>query len=262
MLRETYLAIMHRIDQHVKSKMLKVNSIFQQFDSSGDGCLSKAEFRKGVGALLSKAAFTVSPQEINGVFATIDHDGSNEMSYKEFAKELKDSDPARQASLAKKLAHDKKQGVPLHVQQKLDREAKKQELAQTKALAHQLTTLDSDVDPLSAVSEKARKFLQQNMQKAINLFRQMDTSGDNLIDQQELQVGLKTLGLILTETEFNGLWGGLDADGSGACDLLELEQALRGTDPVRKAALEKYSRPPLLKPRNDLSKAAKNRDRR
>ena len=132
--RATYLKIMHRIDKHVKSHMLKVTSIFQQFDRSGDGCLSKAEFRKGVGAILSKASFTVTPQEINGVFATIDCDGSNEVSYEEFAKEMKESDPVRQASLAKKLALKKKQRVPLHVQQKLDREAKKQKLAQSKAL--------------------------------------------------------------------------------------------------------------------------------
>ena len=134
MSRTTYLQIMHRIDKHVKSHLIKVLSIFQQFDRSGDGCLSKAEFRKGVGAILSKASFTVTPQEINGVFATIDCDGSNEVSYEEFAKEMKESDPVRQASLAKKLALKKKQRVPLHVQQKLDREAKKQKLAQSKAL--------------------------------------------------------------------------------------------------------------------------------
>ena len=116
--------------------------------------------------------------------------------------------------------------------------------------------LEVDADPLAAVSEKARKFLAKNMQKAINLFRTMDTSGDGLIDQNELKDGLKKLGLALTEDEFGGLWRGLDADGSGACDLKELEGALRDTDPERKAALAKFSRPPKLRPRNSLSRAA------
>ena len=53
--------------------------------------------------------------------------------------------------------------------------------------------LEVDADPLAAVSEKARKFLAKNMQKAINLFRTMDTSGDGLIDQNELKDGLKKL---------------------------------------------------------------------
>ena len=79
---------MQRIDKHVKSKMLKINSIFQQFDSSGDGLLSKKEFTKGVLILLEKAPFTITKSEIIGVFNTIDDDGSNEMSYKEFAKEF------------------------------------------------------------------------------------------------------------------------------------------------------------------------------
>lgn len=100
--REKYLQIMRKIDQHVKTKMLKVNTIFQQFDSSGDGYLSKKEFRNGVTLLLSKASFSITNEEINGVFDTIDDDNSNEMSYKEFIKELKNSDPVRQESLKKK----------------------------------------------------------------------------------------------------------------------------------------------------------------
>jgi Ca2+-binding EF-hand superfamily protein/ribosomal protein L21 len=256
---DKYLQIMQRIDKHVKSKMLKINSIFQQFDSSGDGLLSKKEFTKGVLILLEKAPFTITKSEIIGVFNTIDDDGSNEMSYKEFAKELRNSDPVRQAKLQATAAKDAKQ-TQLHVEQALAREKKKVELEIMKKKKNELIHIEGD--PLAAVSQKAREFLQKNMQKAINLFRQMDTSGDNLIDKGELNVGMKKLGLVLTKEEFDGLWLGLDADGSGACDLIELESALRDTDPERKAALEKYSRPPKLKPRQSIGNARSKRDRR
>ena len=100
---DKYLQIMRRIDRYVKEKLLKVASIFQQFDKSGDGCLSNLEFRKGVEALLVKANFTITTLEIQGVFDTIDCDKSKGVSYKEFAKKLKESDPVRQASLAKRV---------------------------------------------------------------------------------------------------------------------------------------------------------------
>jgi Ca2+-binding EF-hand superfamily protein len=257
---DKYLQIMRKIDQHVKKKMLKINTIFQQFDSSGDGQLSKKEFTQGVVVLLKNAPFDITKADMHGVFDTIDNDHSNEMSFKEFVKELRNSDPVRQASLDKKLHMEKLQGNSIQKQQALVRASKKQELEERKRLSQQLDTIEGD--PLSAVSDKARQFLQKNMQKAINLFRTMDTSGDNLIDQKELSVGLKKLGLLLTEAEFTGLWAGLDVDGSGACDLVELEDALRNTDPVRKARLEKFSQPPLLKPFNSIEEARSHRDRR
>jgi len=71
---DKYLQIMRKIDQHVKKKMLKINTIFQQFDSSGDGQLSKKEFTQGVVVLLKNAPFDVTKADIHGVFDTIDND--------------------------------------------------------------------------------------------------------------------------------------------------------------------------------------------
>ena len=256
--RHKHMLTLRKINAHIKSNMIKVNNLFQQFDTSGDGMLSKVEFRKGIEAILANALFTISNEEINSLFNSIDIDRSNAVSYREFLQKLRDSDPKRQASLAAKLL-----AKPTLAQQQVEaREEKKKQLDEIKRAKKQMVGLDGDENPLDAVSKKARDFLKKNMQKAINLFRQMDTSGDGLVDEDELREGLKILGLDLTEEEFQGLWMGLDADGSGACDLKEIEAALRDTDPIRKKALEFYSRPPKLKPRNSLSRAIANRDRR
>ena len=97
--RKKYLEIMHRIDRHVKIKMLKVSKVFSQFDTSGDGSLDLKEFRSGVLALMQDASFAISKQEIIGVFNAIDVDNSKSMSFHEFQTELRNSDPVRQAQL-------------------------------------------------------------------------------------------------------------------------------------------------------------------
>ena len=160
-----YLEIMRKIDVHVKKKMLKVNSVFQKFDSSGDGQLSKIEFQQGMQVLLAKAEFTVDVVDIDGVFDTIDADGSNEMSYKEFATELKNSDPHRQASLIARLEAEQKRGLSLHLKQAEDRETRRIELEKERELSQKLDHLDVGVDPLAAVSAKARQFLKKKYDK-------------------------------------------------------------------------------------------------
>ena len=217
--------IMRKMQSHIDKSMLKVNSIFKQFDTSGDGLLSKVEFRKGIEAILATALFTVSKAEINGIFNRIDVDGSKEVSYREFLQELRNADPVRQAAL---LAH-KNTKPTLVEKQELARQETMKELELKRLQKNTLKSLNEDVDPFSAVSQRAQQFLKKNMQKAINLFREMDTSGDGLIDEGELREGMKLLGLDLTNEEFQSLWRGLDSDGSGACDMKELEAALRDT---------------------------------
>ena len=254
--------VMRKIKKYIDKAKIKVMTIFRQFDTSGDGMLSSIEFRKGIEAVLSNAPFDISKQDINAVFIAIAVDHS--ISYRQFLAELRDADPARQASLAMK----QKKEPTLDEKQQQARTTKTEQLNQQKKLKNTLHSLDSDeeengpLDPLDAVSKKARQFLKKNTQKAINLFRDMDTDGNGVIDQEELREGMKILGLKLTPFEFSGLWYGLDKDGSGECDMKELEEAIRDSDPERKKALAFYSRPPKLIPRNSISRAFANRNRR
>ena len=64
--------IMRKINKHVNTNRLKISSIFKQFDTSGDGMLSKVEFRKGIEAILANALFTITKLEINELFNNID----------------------------------------------------------------------------------------------------------------------------------------------------------------------------------------------
>ena len=51
--------------------------------------------------ILAKADFELTAKEMSQVFSTIDDDNSGHISYKEFATELRNSDPARQAAILK-----------------------------------------------------------------------------------------------------------------------------------------------------------------
>ena len=145
--KNKHLLIMRKINNHVNTNRLKVTSVFKQFDTSGDGMLSKIEFRKCCEALLKNALFTITSIEINGLFNSIDVDQSNEVSYREFLQELRNCDPLRQKSMqAKALA-----GPTMEEQQAIARALKKKELELTKQARAKLSGLQDNVDPLEAV---------------------------------------------------------------------------------------------------------------
>ena len=77
--RALYLSTMNRINKHISAGMIKINSVFQSLDDSGDGRVDRGEFQKGLGIILAKASFQLSKKEMAQVFSTIDNDGSGHM---------------------------------------------------------------------------------------------------------------------------------------------------------------------------------------
>jgi len=60
----------------------------------------------------------------------------------------------------------------------------------------------------------------------MELFREIDTSGDGLVSRSEFGLAIRALGLHLPKTEFALLFATLDPDGSGEIEYHELRAAL------------------------------------
>lgn len=90
---------------------------------------------------------------------------------------------------------------------------------------------------LDALGTKARAFLKTNYARIMDLFRQMDASGDGLISRLEFEAGMETLGLELSKKESYDLCKALDRDGDGTIDVNEFKLALRSTDRERRSSI-------------------------
>merc|ERR1719162_2674205 len=69
-------------------------------------------------------------------------------------------------------------------------------------------------------------WLETNMAKVVDLFRQWDDSGDALISPKEFNQAMKRLGLKLDAKEVATLFRQFDRDGSGGISYREMRRAL------------------------------------
>jgi len=91
--------IMSKINKFIMNKQMKISRIFGDIDTSGNGILDPIEFRQGVRAIIAKADFILSNDEINTIFNRCDKDRSGELDYKEFEREIKNADLQRAAAI-------------------------------------------------------------------------------------------------------------------------------------------------------------------
>jgi calcium-dependent protein kinase len=81
--------------------------------------------------------------------------------------------------------------------------------------------LSEDEDDLKTMSVK-----NADVQELKELFNKLDTSGDNMVELSELEVGLREIGYDVTGKESKQLLGSLDTSGDGLIDVNEFLAAL------------------------------------
>merc|ERR1712070_552855 len=91
-------------------------------------------------------------------------------------------------------------------------------------LAKLKATEEAGADIAMAAFEKA---MRQKQQRCKDLFREIDTSGDEQLDLDEMMVVMERLNLSTNEDEVKKLMDHLDDDKSGTLDAGELEHAIR-----------------------------------
>ena len=95
-------------------------------------------------------------------------------------------------------------------------------------LAHlQIINVRIVVEPRCEL-EQLRSLFAASPAQVMELFREIDASGDGLLDRTEFNLAIRALGLRLPKQELGLLFQQLDPDGSGEIEYHELKASLMG----------------------------------
>jgi len=218
----------------------RVIELFRQWDTDGDGIVSKAEFVRS----LPQLGLQASNEALGALFDTFDPDGSGTIELKELEKMLRNrvgqlaGTAVMVGSAAAKLKS--KAGIPSPppgakptLGRKGSQKGSQKTLARGKSGMFQgaLGGVGADGEPVD-VQAQLRDALVSSGSRVIELFRQWDTDGDGTVSKKEFVRSLPQLGLQATKEEGGALFDTFDPDGSGSIELKELEKLLRRKAPA------------------------------
>ena len=190
----------------------RVIELFRDWDTDGNGMVSKEEFHEAMGLL----GFNVPAKDIDILFDSWDPDGSGVLSLDELKHELRDHKTAARISEFKA------------------REAKRKS---------RLQGLDIDEDSDKSVAEQLREALAKSAVRVIDLFNDWDTDGNGKISKEEFRKAMGLLGFNVPAEDIDALFDSWDPDGSGVLSLGELDKQLS----EHKAKIEAQRRARALK---------------
>ena len=173
----------------------RVIELFRDWDTDGNGMVSKEEFHKAMGLL----GFNVPAEDIDILFDSWDPDGSGLLSLGELKQVLKDHKAAARISEYKA------------------KEAKRKSL---------LRGFDIDEDSDKSVAEQLREALSKSAVRVIDLFNDWDTDGNGKISKEEFRKAMGLLGFNVPTEDIDALFDSWDPDGSGVLLLGELDKQL------------------------------------
>ena len=84
-----------------------------------------------------------------------------------------------------------------------------------------------------AVFDRLRDHMAEKVNRLVEVFRDIDESGDGKVTKKELSRGLTQLGVSATAAEIDEVFGILDKDGDGSVVYRELARVLKATDKNR-----------------------------
>ena len=209
----------------------RVIELFRQWDTDGDGTVSKKEFVRS----LPQLGLQATKEEGGALFDTFDPDGSGSIELKELEKLLRRK-PGASSGLgagATKLAGPAAGATKPTLVKKGSQKGSQKTLARGKSGMFQgaLGGVGADGEPVD-VQAQLRDALVSSGSRVIELFRQWDTDGDGTVSKKEFVRSLPQLGLQATKEEGGALFDTFDPDGSGSIELKELEKLLRRKAPA------------------------------
>ena len=78
--------------------------------------------------------------------------------------------------------------------------------------------------------QKVKIKLKKELKRVMDIFRDLDESGDGLISKRELYRGMKMLGFKFDAATFSLLYAEIDLNNDGAIEFKELSKAIRRLD--------------------------------
>ena len=191
--------------------------LLREWDDDQNGVIDRKEFRKAIQALGFGAL--ADKEDIDLVFDEFDTSKDGLVDFNELNKQLRQS----------AVVDAKMLGVHGSVALRSEQAAKlKRTGAGTrKGVGNVASRLDaSRAARASEVLDMLRSCFASSPEKMMELFREIDESGDGLVSRKEFALACRALSLSLPKSELNMLFETLDPDGSGSIEYHEMRAAL------------------------------------
>ena len=201
--------ISKQIGDALKASSGKVLDFFRELDASGDGYVSKIEFRSA----MTKLGLEVPQEDVDRLFNEWDMDNDGELSFEELKLVLANRKLPPAATTSTSPPATRRKGV--------DRGTGK---------STSLLGKDFDLDESPGappIAQQLAEGLAANSVKVLDLFREMDASGDGSVARSEFRREMgNRLGLDLPAKEIDQLFNEWDANHDGEMSFDELKKVL------------------------------------
>ena len=218
------------VREALRAHSVQIMDLFVEWDTNGDGVVTKPEFRKAMSAL----GINHPRPHIDAVFDSLDLDHSGSIDFKELNKGLKRAAPKKPKPTADELAVAAAQAEADAAAAAKEAGAEEGKVgAVAAALAAGPQRPKEEAPPTDAVSAEAmlqarlRDALIANSARVIDLFQEWDTNHDGQVSTDEFLRALPLIGLDVSAAAGRKLFASFDADNTGTIELDELQQALR-----------------------------------
>ena len=192
----------------------EVEELFDVFDHDGSGALNKGEIR----SLAMSLGMALAPKALDEAMSKMDHDNSGEVDVDEFFEWYEENSSGDGAeggmffSFTQKGHHSRMRAHLNDLRLKFvpgllfRREDEYKELAERDA---------KNPDRTSKTAQMMSEKRAQRGYKLQETFDEIDTSGDGLLDKEEVAELFRGMGLTLSTEQLDKAFGEMDADGGG-----------------------------------------------
>ena len=196
---------------------LNIKSLFDKFDTNGDGIIDSDELREG---LLSLNLADLPPSQVDRLIEQIDIDGDGKINLAELEKSVTGSEYVASKDDAEEDSED----------DEADKEDKVEEKESDEEEDNSSASQEDEANTEKAMINLCNAIISSGM-TIREAFESIDKDGDGRINGPELQAGLKALSDDeLSAFEIVAILGTLDEDGDGTLDPMELVKALESLD--------------------------------